>query len=112
MVVMNPTIELYELIKHRTDTQTAQAAIHALHGNVKTELSGEVTTAVNTLEIKMAGKVNSSEIKFEKRFRDFELKLASLEREMIDSINSSKTQTILWVVVVGVLQLVAGYLFM
>jgi hypothetical protein len=66
MVVMNPTIELYELIKHRTDTQTAQAAMNALQGTVKTEVSVEVTTAVNTLEIKMAEKLNSSEINLKK----------------------------------------------
>jgi hypothetical protein len=31
--------------------------------------------------------------------------------EIIDSINDAKIQTILWVVGVGVLQLIVGYLF-
>jgi len=158
----NPTIRMYEIIKEKTDEQTAHDAISAFQAMVKAEVSPEIVNAVNEMDLKfgnrfngvesrlnsMSTRINSMEIDMNNRFNSLELdmnnrfnslesktterfnslehhtsdRFNSLERkideknnmlrlEMVERIYASKNQTIIWIVSIGILQLVSRYLF-
>lgn len=139
----NPAIRLYNLIKHKTDEQTAQDAVNMLQSTVRGEVKNEISSSMSAMELKFSGlevkfsalevkfgnlevklgdrigaveiKLGNLEMKLGDRISNVELKLGNrintLEVDMIDRINSSKFQTILWIVGVGILQVVARYLF-
>lgn len=163
MDTANPAIVLYNIIRNKTDEQTAHFAIGGLQTMIKAESKGEVTNSVNVMENKLETKINSLELKvnnldekvnnldvkfnnldmkvsnldlklnhldtrfndldvkmtrfeirmntFEIRMNSFDLRLGELKAEMIDRISQAKVQTIVWVVSVGILQLVVYYLF-
>lgn len=76
------TTELYEIIREHSSKETAQKVVSALQEAVKEEV-----------------------------IRKTSLQIKDLKIDIIDRIGSAKIQTILWVVGVGVIQLVAKYLF-
>jgi hypothetical protein len=81
MDIQISAIKLYQIIKDKTgDDKTAEDVITALQASIKEEVRIEATNQIKDLKI-----------------------------DIIDRIGSAKIQTILWVVGVGVLQLVARY---
>jgi hypothetical protein len=74
--------ELYELVREHTDKETAHKVVMALQQTIQEEVAHEA-----------------------------ELQIKDLKVDIIDRISSAKIQTILWVVGVGVLQLLARYFF-
>lgn len=79
MDIQVSAIKLYELIRAKSDQKTAEDVVAALQDSIKEEVK-EATNQIKDLKI-----------------------------DLIDRINSAKIQTILWVVGIGVLQLVAKY---
>lgn len=76
------TTELYELIRGYSDKETAEKVVAALNQSIKDEVSKESVSQIKDLKI-----------------------------DLIDRINSAKLQTIMWVVGMGVFQLLARYIF-
>jgi len=83
MDIQISAIRLYQIIKDKTgDDKTAEEVVSALQATIKEEVRIEATDQIKDLKI-----------------------------DIIDRIGSAKIQTILWVVGVGILQLVARYFF-
>jgi hypothetical protein len=81
MDIQISAIKLYQIIRYKTgDDKTAEEVVSALQASIKEEVRVEATNQIKDLKI-----------------------------DIIDRIGSAKIQTILWVVGVGVLQLVAHY---
>lgn len=122
----NEGIRLFQLIKNKTDEQTALSATSAIQGAIKAEVKYETANAVRDLKIELLGKISSTEISLIERIRSVELSLidrinsvkqelltriSSSEIDLIERINSSKLQTILWIVGMSIVQLMARYFF-
>lgn len=81
MDIQISTIRLYQIIRDKTgDDKTAEEVVSALQGTIKEEVKAEATNQIKDLKI-----------------------------DIIDRISTAKIQTILWVVGVGILQMVARY---
>jgi len=81
MDIQISAIKLYQIIRDKTgDDKTVEEVVSALQASIKEEVRVEATNQIKDLKI-----------------------------DIIDRISSAKIQTILWVVGVGVLQLVAHY---
>lgn len=81
MDIQISTIKLYQLIREKTgDDKTAEEVVSVLQATIKDEVKAEATNQIKDLKI-----------------------------DIIDRISTAKIQTILWVVGVGVLQMVARY---
>lgn len=119
-------IRLFQLIKNKTDEQTALIATSAIQGAIKAEVKYETANAVRDVKIELLGKISSTEISLVERIRSVELSLIerinSTEKSLIERINnvkadllerisSSKIQTILWIVGMSIVQLMARYFF-
>lgn len=129
----NEGIRLFQLIKNKTDEQTALDAASVIQGAIKAEVKYETANAVRDVKIELLGKLSATEISLVEKIRSAELslveKIRSTELSLIDRINavktdlmnvkadllerisSSKIQTILWIVGMSIVQLMARYFF-
>ncbi|WP_069657867.1 hypothetical protein [Arcticibacter eurypsychrophilus] len=82
MDIQISTIKLYQIIASKTDKKTPEDVVYALQSTIKEEVKIKAANQIKDLKI-----------------------------DIIDRIGSAKRQTIIWVVGVGVMQLVVHYLF-
>ena len=119
------TIKLYQLIADKTDNKIAQEVVTILQDTIEEEVKDKTTDQMKDLKIELIDKINNTEINLSERINNIKIeminkinstkiemidKINSTKIEMIDRIDSAKMQTIMWIVGIGVLQLVAGYL--
>ena len=111
----NEGIRLFQLIKNKTDEQTALDAALVIQGAIKAEVKYETANAVRDLKIELLGKISSTEISLIERINATELRLMerinSVKSDLFERISSSKIQTILWIVGMSIVQLIARYFF-
>ncbi len=107
----NTGIRLFQLIKNRTDEQTALDAMSALQGTIKTEVKYETANMISDVKIELLGKISTTEISLIERINSVKADLMDVKTDLIERINSSKVQTILWIVGMSILQLMARYFF-
>ena len=107
----NTGIRLFQLIKNRTDEQTALEATSALQSNIKTEVKYETANAVRDVRVEirdvkmeLLGKISATEISLIDRIN-------AVKSDLLERISSSKIQTILWIVGMSIVQLMARYFF-
>jgi hypothetical protein len=111
----NPSIRLFQLIKNKSDEQTALNAVSVLQDTIKDEVKTEITGKINELKTELLERIKSTELSLISRINSTELglthKINSLETDLIDRINTSKIHTITWIVSMSILQLIARYFF-
>lgn len=111
----NEGIRLFQLIKNKTDEQTALSATSAIQGAIKAEVKYETANAVRDVKIELLGKISATEISLIDRINSVKEELSgrinSVKEELLERISSSKIQTILWIVGMSIVQLMARYFF-
>lgn len=111
----NTGIRLFQLIKNRTDEQTALDATSALQSTIKAEVKHETANVIRNVKIELLGKISATEVSLIDRISATEVRLIdrinSVKSDLLEKISSSKIQTILWVVGMSIVQLMARYFF-
>lgn len=118
----NEGIRLFQLIKNKTDEQTALDAASVIQGAIKAEVKYETANAVRDVKIELLGKLSATEISLVEKIRSTELSLIdrinavktdlmNVKADLLERISSSKIQTILWIVGMSIVQLMARYFF-
>jgi len=104
-------VQLYELVRAKTDQKTAEDVVSVLQNTIKEEVKQETMTQVNDVKVDLNERVNSIKTDLTQKINDVRTDLTEVRIDLIDRINTAKLQTILWVVGVGILQLAAKYFF-
>ncbi|SEA01264.1 hypothetical protein [Pedobacter hartonius] len=125
----NSSIRLFQLIKNKTNEQTALDAIQVFQHAIKEEVKSEtavkfeeakieqsdkfnvLTVRIGYVKTELTEKISNLKVELTERISDVKTELNDVKFDLIDRINFSKIQTILWIVRMTIVQLLARYFF-
>jgi len=87
------SILLYEIIKEKSDPETAKSVITAIDERIKSEVKTETNDQIQRIELKLSDKIENTRV------------------DLLDRIHKTELRMMITVVLMAALQMVAKYVF-
>ncbi|MFT4155614.1 hypothetical protein [Parafilimonas sp.] len=100
-------ISLYKALKQKLGDDAAAELVEFVANEVRTEIDNKTSLFLTKADkIELIEKMNNDKIELLAKLNNLHEKIGNDKVELIDRINKSKTETIIWIVGIGVLQFI------